>query len=43
MAPELFAAGLPRTGFGTAVHADNALSAVCVTFGRQMAGLSRLA
>ena len=40
VAPELFAAGLPRDGFQTAGAADDALSAACVAYGRQLAGQS---
>ena len=41
--PELFAAGLPTGPFDTAARADEALSAACVAYGRQLAGLPPLA
>ena len=40
---ELFAAGLPAAPFDTAARADAALSAACVAYGRQLAGLPALA
>jgi uncharacterized protein (TIGR02996 family) len=43
LASELFAAGLPRAGFATAGQADDALSAVCVAYGRRLAHLRPLA
>ena len=43
VAAELFAAGLPRAGFETANQADDALSAACVAYGCQLAGLAPLA